>query len=150
MVRTKEELGQGKAHFPGLTERVREERKMRAKSFLLRSIEYFRLVFVRLRTKVHRIDKGYEWVPRKKYFSEDPGKEFREIEVFGFRKLPTLVSTLQDAKDSSYLGLHSIFGPGKEGFSFKGLFGKEKLGFRVLSMFLRLGDYYPNSVVSYS
>ena len=40
--------------------------------------------------------------------------------------------TLQEVRDFSYLGLLSIFGPGKEGFSFKGLFGEEKLGFRVL------------------
>ena len=35
-------------------------------------------------------------------------------------------------RDSSYLSLLSIFGPGKEGFLFKGLFGKEKLDFQVL------------------
>ena len=42
------------------------------------------------------------------------------------------MSTLQDVRDSSYLGLLSIFRLGKKGFSFKGLFGEEKLGFRVL------------------
>ena len=55
-----------------------------------------------------------------------------EIKGSGFRKLPTHVSKLQEVRDSSYLGLLSIFGVGKEGFSFKGLFGKEKLGFWVL------------------
>ena len=57
---------------------------------------------------------------------------FREIEVVEFRRLPTRVSALQEVRDSSYLGLFSIFGPGKEGFSFKGLFGEYKLDFRVL------------------
>ena len=57
---------------------------------------------------------------------------FREIEVVKFKRLPTHVSALQEVGDSSYLGLFSIFGPGKEGFSFKGLFGEYKLDFRVL------------------
>ena len=38
-----------------------------------------------------------------------------------------------EVRDSSYLGLLSIFGLGKEGFSVKGLFGEEKkLDFLVL------------------
>ena len=40
--------------------------------------------------------------------------------------------TLLEVSASSYLGLLFIFGSGKEGFSFKGLFGEEKRGFRVL------------------
>ena len=35
------------------------------------------------------------------------------------------MSMLQEVRDSFYLGLLSIFGPGKEGFSFKGLFGED-------------------------
>ena len=56
----------------------------------------------------------------------------QEIKGFGFRKLPTYVSTLQDVRDSSYLGFLSIFRPRKCSFSFKGLFSEEKLVFRVL------------------
>ena len=37
--------------------------------------------------------------------------------------------TPREVSDSSYLGLLSIFGPRKEGFSVKGLFGREKLHF---------------------
>ena len=33
---------------------------------------------------------------------------------------------LLEVRDSSYLGLLSIFGSGKEGFFVKGLFGEEK------------------------
>ena len=40
--------------------------------------------------------------------------------------------TLLKVRDSSYLGLLSIFGPGKEGFLFEGLFGEEKQGFLIL------------------
>ena len=39
---------------------------------------------------------------------------------------------LLEVRDSSYLGLISIFRPGKEGFSIKSLFGEEKWDFRVL------------------
>ena len=108
---------------------MREEKKRKAKSFLPRSTEFRWSVFVGPKTKVHRIDEGYAWVPRKKYFIEDPRKE---IEFFGFRKLPTHVFMLQEVRNFSYLGLLSIFGSEKEGFSFKGLFGEEKLDFRVL------------------
>ena len=59
-------------------------------------------------------------------------KRSQEIEVVRCRGLPTRVSTLQEVRDSSYLGLLSIFRPGKEGFSFKGLFGREKLVFGIL------------------
>ena len=70
--------------------------------------------------------------PERKISSKIQEGRFWEIEVVGFRRLPTRVSMLQEVRDSSYLGLLSIFGPGIEGFSFKGLFGKEKLDFRVL------------------
>ena len=39
---------------------------------------------------------------------------------------------LKEVRASSYLGLLSIFGPGKVEFLFKGLFGEEKLDFRVM------------------
>ena len=39
---------------------------------------------------------------------------------------------LKEVRDSSYLGLLSIFGPGKVEFLFKGLFGEEKLDFWVM------------------
>ena len=42
------------------------------------------------------------------------------------------MSTLQEVRDSSYLGLLPILGPRKEGFLFKGFFSEEKLDFRVL------------------
>ena len=48
---------------------------MRAKDFLPKSMEFRSSVFVGPRSKVHHIDKGYVWVPRKKDFAEDPRKE---------------------------------------------------------------------------
>ena len=56
-------------------------------------------------------------------------ERFREIEVVGFRRLP---NPHLEVRDSSYLGLLSIFGLGKEGFLVKGLLGEETLVFRVL------------------
>ena len=108
---------------------MRKERKKRAKSFLPRSTEFHRSVFVGPRIKVHRIDKGYAWVPRKKDFAKDPRREFWEIKVIGFRRLPTHVSMLQEVRDSSYLDLLSIFGPRKEGFPLRACLAKKKMGF---------------------
>ena len=60
-----------------------EEGKKRAKSFLLRSTEFRRSKFVRLRTKVHRIDEGYAWIPKTKDFTEDPSEELGKSKVSG-------------------------------------------------------------------
>ena len=48
---------------------------MRAKGFLLRFTEFRWSVFVKPRTIVHRIDKGYVWVPGNRDFVEDPKGE---------------------------------------------------------------------------
>ena len=63
--------------------RVREERKMRAKSFLPRSTEFRWSEFVEPRTKVHRIDEGYTWVPKTRDFVEDPNKGLGKSKVLG-------------------------------------------------------------------
>ena len=43
--------------------------------FLPRSIEFPWSIFVGPRTKVHRIDGRYAWVPKKRDFTEDPRGE---------------------------------------------------------------------------
>ena len=53
-------------------------------------------VFVRPRTKFHRIDEGYAWVPRTRDIAEDPRKEIQEIKVFGLRRHPNRSSKLQE------------------------------------------------------
>ena len=63
--------------------RVREERKRRVKSFLPRSMKFRRSKFVGPRTKVHRIDEGYVWVPKTLHFAEDPSEEFEKSKVSG-------------------------------------------------------------------
>ena len=60
---------------------------MRAKRFLPRSTEFHRLKFVEPRTKVHRIDKGYAWVPKTRDFTEDPNEEFRKSKISGLRSV---------------------------------------------------------------
>ena len=62
--------------------------------FSLRSMELHWFDFVRPRTKVHRINEGYTWVPRMRDFIEDPRKEIREIKVSSFRRLPNYYFTL--------------------------------------------------------
>ena len=65
---------------------------------------------------------------------------------FGRSKLSGLGSLLSvcihlRGREFFLLGLFSIFGPGKEGFLFKGLFSEEKLVFfGFCSMFLCLGE----------
>ena len=56
-----------------LQERGRE--RERELSFFLRSSELHQLDFVELRTKVHRIDKGYKCILERKDFVEDPNDE---------------------------------------------------------------------------
>ena len=65
--------------------------------------------FVGPRTKVHRIDEGYAWVPKTRDFAEDPRKEIQKIEVVGLRWLPTCSSTLQEVGILPTLVLVPIF-----------------------------------------
>ena len=70
-----------RAHFlVGSCEREekseREEKNERGESsFLPRSTKFRGSVFVWPRTKVHRIDERYAWVPEKRDFTEDPRGE---------------------------------------------------------------------------
>ena len=53
----------------------RERRREKEGSLISRSMEFRWLVFVGPRTKVHRINEGYAWVPGNKDFAEDPKRE---------------------------------------------------------------------------
>ena len=63
--------------------RVREERKTTTKRFLPRSTEFHWSVFIGPRTKVHRIDEGYAWVPKTWDISENLNEDFVESKVSG-------------------------------------------------------------------
>ena len=65
---------------------------------------------------------------------------FREIEVVGFMRLPTCVSTLKEVRDSSYLGLLSTLGRGKRVFRLRACLAKKNWIFELCSMFLCLGE----------
>ena len=65
-------------------------------------------------------------------FAEDPRREISINQSCRVSGASYSCITLLEVRDSSYLGILSIFGPGKEGFSFKGLLGEEKLDFRVM------------------
>ena len=64
--------------------REKREREGRDFNFSLRSTECRRSVFVELRTKVHRIDKMYAWVPKNRDFTENPsGGDFGKSRLLG-------------------------------------------------------------------
>ena len=67
--------------------RVKEERKRRAKGFFPRSTEIRRSKFIESKTKVHRIDEGYMWVPKMRDFSKDPNEEFSKSNVSSLRNV---------------------------------------------------------------
>ena len=83
---------------------------MRAPSFSLRSTELCWSNFDGPRTKVHRINKGYTWVPRMRDFVKDPRKEILEIEVVGLRRLPTRSFTLKEGGILPTLVYFPLFG----------------------------------------
>ena len=62
---------------------MREKRKRRAKSLFSRSTEFRQSEFIGPRTKVHRIDEGYVWVPKTRDFVENPNEEFGKSKVSG-------------------------------------------------------------------
>ena len=70
-------FGKNISHYAGLvmTEKEGEKKKKRNPSFFQRSTEFRRLEFVEPRTKVHLLDEGYAWVPKKRDFTEDPKEE---------------------------------------------------------------------------
>ena len=122
-----------RVHFPSLIERVIEERKRRAKSFLPRSTEFRWSIFVGPRTKVYRIDKGYVWVYLERRISPKIQEErFQEIEVFGFRRLLTRVSTFKEVWNSSYLVYFPSLGREKRVFRLRVCLAKKKLDFWVM------------------
>ena len=51
------------------------ERKREVQDFFQRFSEFRLSEFVEQRIKVHRFDEGYEHVPKRKDFTEDPKKE---------------------------------------------------------------------------
>ena len=57
-------------------------RKERTPSFSLRSTEFCQSDFVGPRLKVHCLDKGYAWVPKKRDFTEDPKEEISGNQIF--------------------------------------------------------------------
>ena len=73
-------------------------------------MEFLRLDFVESRTKVHRIDEGYTYIPKRRDFAEYLKEKFKEIKDFGLGRLPTLAITLQEVGVLHTLVLFSPFG----------------------------------------
>ena len=66
-----------------MCERREREITERNPNFSLQSTEFHRLEFVGLRTKVHLLDEGYDWVLKTWDFVEDSRKEFGKSKVSG-------------------------------------------------------------------
>ena len=54
-----------------MRERAKRDIKKEYPTFFPRSTKFHGSEFVGPRTKVHRLDKGYTWVPKMKDFIED-------------------------------------------------------------------------------
>ena len=60
--------------------------KKRIQAFFQQSMEFRLSEFVGPRTKVHRLDKSYAYVPKNEGFHRrSKGGDLGEIKVFGFR-----------------------------------------------------------------
>ena len=70
-VGTKDELWENNPFSCWFTRQREEKKEIGEPSFLPRSTEFHGSVFVGPRTKVHRIDERYAWVPEKRDFAKD-------------------------------------------------------------------------------
>ena len=59
------------SHFSGFYVREEEGEKESIQAFFWRSLEFHRLEFIKPRTKIHRLDEGYAFVPKTRGFTED-------------------------------------------------------------------------------
>ena len=121
-----------RAHFPGLTERERrrekeENQRLPPKIYGVTLVGFH---LAKNESSSHR--RGVRVDTWKEEFCRRSKRgDFGKSKLSGLGGfLPMYHSP--DVRNSSYLVLLSIFGPGKEGFSFKDLFGEEKLDFWVL------------------
>ena len=55
-------------------------------TFFLRSPEFHKSEFVKKRVKVHLLNEGYIWVPKRRGFTEDPREEIWEIKIFEIKR----------------------------------------------------------------
>ena len=62
-------------HSNFLVLRDGERREREHLSFYLRSSEFHRSEFVESRVKVHLLDEGYAFIPKKRDFTKDPKEE---------------------------------------------------------------------------
>ena len=68
--------------------------------------------------KVHLLDNGYVWAPKRKDFPGGPKEDISGNQGFRARKASHPCYYASRGRDSSYLGLLYRFGPRKRGFSF--------------------------------
>ena len=71
-------------------------------AFFLRSTEFRRSEFIEIRTKVHRLDKGYTHIPKR--------RRVWEIQDFELGRLPTRATALQEVRILPTLVLFPLYG----------------------------------------
>ena len=79
-------------------------------------MEFRQSDFVEPRTKVHRIDEGYVYIPEKMDFIEDPKEEISGNKRFRVREASYPCFYTSRGRDSFYLGLFSNVVLRKRGF----------------------------------
>ena len=77
-------------------------------SFSLQSSEFCWSEFVKPRVKVHLLDKGHAYIPKKRDFTKDPKDEVSGNQAFQARETSYSYYYASRSKDSSYFGLFSI------------------------------------------
>ena len=95
--------------FPGFYVRERGRREREHPSFSLRSSEFHQLEFVEPRVKVHLLDEGYAWVPKRGDFAEDPNEEISGNQGFRVREASYPSYYAPRGRDSSYFSLFMLF-----------------------------------------
>ena len=94
--------------FPGSYPRKRERGGERDQDFFLRSIGFRQSEFIEPRVKVHLLDEGYAWVPKRKDFDEDPKEDIQGKSKFsglrGVLRTSYCLDYASRGRDPSYSG----------------------------------------------
>ena len=79
-----------------------ERREREHPSFSLRSLEFRRWEFIKLRVKVHLLYEGYAYIPKMRDFTRDPKEEISRNQGFWAREASYPFYYASRGRDSSY------------------------------------------------
>ena len=66
-------------------------------------MEFYRSKFVELRVKVHLLNEGYAYMPKRRDFIEDPNEEISRNQIFRAREASYMCYDPSRGRDSSYI-----------------------------------------------